>query len=329
MEIQNLPPRYESAVPMIMDPAPPDHETMAGIPKHLYNPGQRVKAAVHFSRDNSMQSEITDQDGVMLGARWEDPSQDERIKKAHKAGLIDYVEVNYPIAFGWDPASLNAPILVHTSSNPICSFHGVSPKIAQMIKEGAEDCASPWIGEHLTWLGAEKSGSLGYQINPLFTEEFKDVAVSNVKSLSEFYGRPIALELGPLYLPATGYESEIHFLKDVAIETESRIILDITHWQIANRNLGRPAEYGLDVLPKELIVELHVAGMRLGAEDNHWHDAHFVIPNDEVMGLTADLVSTLPNLRAVTFEHQADGPEKDFHQTLEKLNTLMDGARPN
>ena len=264
-----------------------------------------------------MQPENNARDGVMLGARWEDPSQDVRIVKARKAGLIDYVEVNYPVAFGWDPASLDMPILVHTSSNPICSIHGVSPRIAQMIKEGADTCASPWIGEHLTWLGSENSGSLGYQINPLFTGEFKDVAVSNVQSLTEFYGRPIALELGPLYLAATEYESG------------SQIILDITHWQIANRNLGRPAEYGLDVLPKELIVELHVAGMRLGKDDNHWHDAHFVLPNDEVMGFTADMVKTLPNLRAVTFEHQADGPENDFHQTLEKLNMLMDGARPN
>jgi uncharacterized protein len=276
-----------------------------------------------------MQGENTDQNGVMLGARWEDPSQDERIIKARDAGLIDFVEVNYPVAFGWDPATLGTPILVHTSSNPICSFHGVSPKIAQMIKEGADQCASPWIGEHLTWLGSEGSGSLGYQINPLFTSEFKDVAVGNVKSLCEFYDRPIALELGPLYLPATEYESEIHFLRDVAVETDSQIILDITHWQIANRNLGRPAEYGLDVLPKELIVELHVAGMRLGSDDNHWHDAHFVLPNDEVMELTGGLVSTLPNLRAVTFEHQADGPEDEFIQTLEKLNTLMNGARPN
>jgi uncharacterized protein len=275
-----------------------------------------------------MDGENGNPDGVMLGARWEDPSQDDRIKKARRNGLIDFVEVNYPVEFGWDPASLDAPILVHTSSNPICSFHGVSPRIATMIKQGADNCASPWIGEHLTWLGSENTGSLGYQINPLFTDEFKDVAVGNVNSLTEFYGRPIALELGPIYLPATGYESEIHFLRDVAVETGSSIILDITHWQIANRNLGRPAAYGLDVLPKEIIVELHVAGMRLGAEDQTWHDAHFLLPDDEVLEFTADLVATLPNLQAVTFEHQADGPEDDFHQTLEKLNTVIGDSRP-
>ena len=174
----------------------------------------------------------------------------------------------------------------------------------------------------------EGSGSLGYQINPLFTYEFKDIAVANVKRLGEYYGRPIALELGPVYLGATEYESEIHFLRDIAVESDSRVIVDVTHWQIANRNLGRPEDYGRDVFPAERVVELHIAGMRQSEEDKHWHDAHYVLPSDEIFALTAELIKELPNLQAVTFEHQADGPEEDFLGCLERLNAMMDGVRP-
>ncbi len=152
--------------------------------------------------------------------------------------------------------------------------------------------------------------------------------MANVRGLTEYYGRPIALELGPIYMGATGCESEIHFLRDVAVETDSQVILDVTHWQIANRNLNRPAEYGLDVFPADRVVELHVAGMRLGSDDRHWHDAHYLLPSDEVYDLTERLVNELPNLRAVTFEHQSDGPEDEFVQALERLGAIMEGVRP-
>lgn len=153
---------------------------------------------------------------VKLGARWDDPALDDRIRRAHARGLIDYVEINYPVPYGTDVAALGVPILTHTSSNPTCSVHGVDPSVARMVRDAAVAADSPWIGEHLTWLGSAESGSLGYQINPLFTRDFKDVAAANIGRLRAFYGRELAIELGPVYVDATDYDSEMHFLGEVA-----------------------------------------------------------------------------------------------------------------
>ncbi len=263
---------------------------------------------------------------VKLGARWDDPALDDRIKQAHARGLIDYTEVNYPVPYGVDVLALGVPILAHTSSNPTCSVHGVSRSVAKLVRDAAAAAQSPWIGEHLTWLGSAESGSLGYQINPLFTRDFKDVAVANLGRLRAYYGRELAIELSPIYVAATDYDSEMHFLGDVARAADVKIILDVTHWQIANRNLGRASDYGLDALDRERIVELHVAGMREGS-DGFWHDSHRDLANDDVLGWTERLVGELPGLRAVTFEHHADSAADAFFTGLETLDRLMGEAR--
>ena len=263
---------------------------------------------------------------VMLGARWDDPAQDDRIRQAHTRGLIDYAEVNYPVPYGVDVLALGVPLLAHTSSNPLCSVHGVNPSVARLVRDAAAAADSPWIGDHLTWLGSAGSGSLGYQINPLFTRGFKDVAVANIGRLRAYYGRELAIELSPIYLGATDYDSEMHFIGEVARAADATIILDVTHWQIANRNLGRANDYGLDALDRQRIIEIHVAGMRQDA-DGFWHDSHHDLPNDDVLSWAERFVGELPCLRAVTFEHHADDAEDAFFATLETLDRLMGEAR--
>lgn len=263
---------------------------------------------------------------VRVGARWDDPAQDARISDAYRQGLIDYIEVNYPIPFGADPSALGIPILAHTSSNPTCSAEGVNLNIARRVKDGADSADSPWIGEHLSWLGTAPTGSLGYQINPLFTDEFKRLTVLNVMRLRDYYARPVALELGPIYVHSTDYPSEMHFLGAVADDADTKVIIDVTHWQIANRNLDRPANYGLDAIDPHRIVELHVAGMRQGS-DGFWHDAHDVRPSEEIMAIAADLVRDLPALETITFEHNPTAPEEDFFRCLRDLNPVLGNAR--
>lgn len=263
----------------------------------------------------------------MLGARWDHVSQGNRFGKAAAAGLIDFAEVNYPIEIGADPHALGLLVLAHTSFNPTCSALGVAECVARRIKEGADRASSPWIGEHLSVLGEAGAGALGYQMSPLFTPEVRDIAVENVTALKKYYGRPVALELGPLYVGATAYRSEMQFLADVAAATDCDLILDLTHWQISNRNLSRPADFGLDALPPDRIIELHIAGMRLGSNKRHWHDAHQLVPPDEVIEQAVALAYRLPNLRAVTFEHHPTAPEQDFIGTLERLARLFAARR--
>ena len=260
---------------------------------------------------------------IRIGARWDLGGQNPRFAKARDAGLLDYVEVNYPVADPVGADALGLPILAHTSNNPIASAGGIPEGVASAVKAGADASDSPWIGEHLAWLSAEDSGALGYVFTPLLMEEFAEQAAHNARCLARYYGRRLALELAPVYCRSGEYPSELHFLNDVARRSDADIILDVAHWQISNRNLQRGPEYGLDALDWHRIVEIHVAGMRKSAGSRYWHDAHGLPLNDDVLAMARRLAHCLPNLRAITFEHAHDAPEQDFYDNLRRLREVV------
>ena len=261
---------------------------------------------------------------LQLGVRWDEPSQDVRLNRAFRAGLLDYVEANYPITPGHPPQVDPAiPIYVHCPVNPIASPQGVNWRLAAQVREAAEQYRSPWVGEHLCWAGPGAEGRLGYIVTPLLSEEFQKVAADNTRKLSDYYGRPVALELAPVYQHTGTIDSEVHFLSKVAEEADALIILDVAHFTASNRNLARPMDFGLSTINPQRIVELHVAGIRPSGSGRHWHDSHDRVPEPAILELVQHLIRTLPALRAVTFEHAEESPESELVSTLEALRRMM------
>ncbi|RSV22290.1 DUF692 family multinuclear iron-containing protein [Sphingomonas sp. ABOLH] len=267
------------------------------------------------------------QRAVRLGARWDDASENQRFKLAKQEGLVEYVEVNFPISETENPLEIGLPILAHTSNNPICSAFGYDIEIASRVRDGANAVNSPWVGEHLAMLGCSETGALGYVINPLFIEDFAETAVQNVLSLTDYYGRPIALELGPLYTPPDGpFLSELDFLGSVATRANAGIILDLTHWTISNKNLGRQLDFGLDHLPAERVIELHIAGMRQSSSGDLWHDAHGANLSEEILRILTEVLPRFFAVEAVTLEHSIERPDRDFLTSLELTRNAMNAA---
>ena len=192
------------------------------------------------------------------------------------------------------------------------------------MRDGVQSSDYPWVGEHLAWLNLEPSGSLGYVVSPFFLKDYVKVAVDNIHFLQDYYGSKIALELGPVYGHSGEFESEMHFLGEVAEAADALIILDVTHWQISNLNLKRDSMYGLEALNPDRIVELHIAGMRASSDGNYWHDSHAHMPTDTVLDLVRDnLKNILPKLEVVTLEHSADAPESDFYTSLKAIRSIF------
>lgn len=255
-----------------------------------------------------------------LGARWDEPTQDARLRRAYREGLIDFIEANYPITPGYPPAvGSDVPVLVHCPVNSIAAPLGVNMALAAQVKDAAETFNSPWVGEHLCWSGPGAEGRLGYIVTPLLCDEFVRVAARNTRQLAEFYGRPVALEWAPVYQQTGSFESEVHFHSAVAQEANALVIFDVAHWLASNRNLGRSEDFGLEVLDPERIIELHVAGIRPSSCGRYWHDSHDRVPEKAVLEFTTHLIRTLPALQAVTFEHDDGAPEADLFRTLESL----------
>jgi uncharacterized protein (UPF0276 family) len=261
--------------------------------------------------------------GLHVGARWDDTKQTVRFQAARSRGLIKYAEVNFPISPLDNIQDIQIPILAHTSENPLCSSHGLNYSLAEMVRQGAIASNSPWVGEHVSFSGSDEIGALGYVINPLFIADFAATAVANIRQLSAYYEKPLALELGPLYTPPSGdFRSELDFLNYVAEETNSKIILDLAHWTISNRNLGRSADFGLTHLSRHRIIELHIAGIRKGG-GNIWHDSHGESLDQEVLELTGFVLKYGHEIRAITLEHSFERPEEDFFRSLDELHMAI------
>ncbi len=262
-----------------------------------------------------------------IGARWDDISENPRFFIAKDLNLIEFVEVNFPINSADKPELVGLPIYAHTAVNPLCSALGVGSDVAEVVKAGADAADSPWIGEHVSMMGFSATGQLGYVISPLFVQEFADVSIRNAIKLQKYYGRPIALELAPLYSQPKGdFRSELDFLAHIATQADTKIILDLAHWTVSNRNLKRAPDYGLDQLPAERVIELHIAGIRKSPGHDTWHDGHGRTLEPELLDLLKLTLDRFPNVEAVTLEHDGSLPQEEMFESLESIHQVLHGA---
>lgn len=258
-----------------------------------------------------------------VGSRWDDEIQNERTVKAKKMGLVEFVEINYPIADGENPYEVELPFYAHSANNPLCSAFGFDQSLIEMVKREADLYDSPWVGEHLSWLSFESGNALGYVFNSIYSHDFFEIACENVSWLQSYYNRPLALELGPQYQVVGDFSDEIDFLIGVSKRTGAHVILDLSHQIISNHNLGRSVDYGLDRLFDADTIEVHVSGIRKSQSSKFWHDCHDVLPNETTLTILKDFVTKSRTVKAVTFEHSSSSSEKDFLQGLENIHGAL------
>lgn len=258
---------------------------------------------------------------IKIGMRWDTEKQNERAELAFKNNLLDYIEVNYPIAKYENPCDRKIPIYAHSSFQPLASSFGINRELAEQIKLEILKTKTPWVGEHLSWLGFENGVSLGYVFNPIYTKDFMQICLDNIKELQGYYECPIALEMGPHYNLFGDYQSEIDFILEVAEKSKSYIILDISHWMISNHNLKRPSCYGLDKLLDAPVIEAHLSGIKESSDGQFWHDAHSVSPNKTTLEVLGKLVKK-NTLQAITLEQEINVNEEIFFRDLNNIHEI-------
>ena len=260
---------------------------------------------------------------IKLGVRWDDENQNERFIEAKELGLIDFIEVNYPIAKNERPMDVGLPIYAHSANNALCSAYGLNEALVEMVKEEANTYNSPWVGEHLAWLGISEKGALGYVFNPIYNDEFFDITVNNIEKLKRIYKRPIALELGPQYALKGNFKDEIDFLIKTAEKTNSGVILDLSHLIISNNNLGRELDYGIERFKKANTIEVHVSGIRKSQHSKFWHDCHDILPNELCLQLLSEFCKESKTLKAITFEHTPEASPSDFMKGIHSIRSAI------
>ena len=157
-----------------------------------------------------------------------------------------------------------------------------------------------------------------------------EALASGIRALRSAVPLPLALETGVNYLHRRpGELPDGEFVARTVEAADCGLLLDL-HNVFTNARNGRQAvEDYLAQIPLERVWEMHLAG---GVwHDNYWLDAHSGPIPDELFRIAEQLVSMLPNLRAIIFEIYPTfvplvGLDAIRHE-IHRLRSLWEGRR--
>jgi uncharacterized protein len=179
----------------------------------------------------------------------------------------------------------------------------------------AERLEPALVSDHLSWSALD--GTHFHDLLPLpYLEEVVTHVAERVLRAQDVLGRRLALENVSGY--ARFAESELaehEFLAAVAERADCAILLDVNNVVVSAANLGFSAEAYVDALPRERVVQLHVAGHE--ASGAQLLDTHGAPVADPVWRLFERAVARFGPLPAVL--------ERD--RSIPPLGELVDEAR--
>lgn len=232
-------------------------------------------------------------------------------------GLIDYVEVPFEL-LRHDPQIIGLrariPIVLHCASLSIGGRVGCQEETLHEIDHWLDSTNSPWIGEHLAFITAEKgdpivdardaSGetyNVGYTVSPPMNREVLTRTVCNLKRYRRRFRKKILLENSPLYfrLPTTTM-SQAEFFQALCSMTDVGVLLDLSHLYISSQNMEFDPLLELEKFPLEKVVEIHISG--IDAQAGAFWDNH-AEPAPDIVYRMLEKVLQLVSPRAVTLEY--------------------------
>jgi uncharacterized protein (UPF0276 family) len=152
------------------------------------------------------------------------------------------------------------PVAMHGVSLSIGSCDPLNGEYLYQLKALADRVQPAWISDHLCWTGV--GGRNLHDLLPLpYTEEAVGHVVERVCRVQDFLGRTILLENVSSYLSfCESQMREWEFLAAVAEAADCGILLDVNNVFVSAFNHGFAAEDYLAGVPRERVLQFHLAG---------------------------------------------------------------------
>ena len=221
--------------------------------------------------------------GFGLGLR---PQHYEEILEGNPA--IDWFEIiseNYMIEGGQPLYMLDRireryPIVMHGVSLSIASTAPFDMDYLRALRALAERVQPKWISDHLCWTGVH--GVNLHDLLPIpYTQEALDHVVDRVNYVQDFLGRRFTIENVSTYITFAQSEmSEWEFVSELARRTGCWLLFDVNNVYVSAFNHGFSAIDFLNGMPRNQVVQFHVAGH--SHEETHIIDTHDHPVCDEV-----------------------------------------------
>jgi uncharacterized protein (UPF0276 family) len=193
---------------------------------------------------------------------------------------VDWFEViseNYMIPGGQplrilDQIRERYPVVMHGVSLSIASTAPLDQDYLAQLKALAERVEPRWISDHLCWTGVH--GVNLHDLLPVpYTQEALDHIVDRVGQVQELLGRRLTLENVSSYI--TYGESEMtewEFVSEVARRADCWLLFDVNNVYVSAFNHGFSTDDFLHGVPRDRVVQFHVAGH--SHEGDHIVDTH-------------------------------------------------------
>jgi uncharacterized protein len=193
---------------------------------------------------------------------------------------VDWFEViseNYMIRGGQPLRMLDQireryPIVMHGVSLSIASTAPLDMEYLQRLKTLAARTNPRWISDHLCWTGVH--GVNLHDLLPIpYTKEALDHVVQRVTQVQDFLGRRLTLENVSSYVTFGQSEmTEWEFVNEVATRADCWLLFDVNNVYVSAFNHSFDAGAFLRGVPRDRVVQFHVAGH--SHEESHIIDTH-------------------------------------------------------
>ena len=170
-------------------------------------------------------------------------------------------------------------IVMHGVSMSIGSTDPLNLDYLRKLKSLADAVRAAWISDHVCWTGV--AGRNSHDLLPLpYNEQSLRHVVERIRIVQDVLERPLVLENPSSYVTFTSSTmSEAEFVSRMATEADCGLLLDVNNVYVSSVNHDfDPMEY-LDEIPRERVVQFHLAGhTNLGTHLIDTHDGHVIDP---------------------------------------------------
>ncbi len=218
----------------------------------------------------------------------------EILEGSPKVDWFEVISENYMVDGGQPLRMLDRireryAVVMHGVSLSIASTSPLDMDYLKRLKALAARVEPKWISDHLCWTGVH--GVNLHDLLPIpYTQEALDHVVDRVSQVQDVLGRRLTLENVSSYVTFGQSEmSEWEFVTEVATRADCWLLFDVNNVYVSSFNHGFAASDFLNGVPRDRIVQFHVAGH--SHEESHIVDTHDHPVCDEVWDLYRDAVA--------------------------------------
>lgn len=231
---------------------------------------------------------------------------------------IDYVEVPFEL-LRHNPSVIEVgeakPIVLHCASLSVAGQVAPSDETVDAIAGWIERTGTPWLGEHLSFISAEREVAgehadeyapgepynIGYTVCPPMNEATIGRVLASVARAEERFPVPMLLENPPIYFPIPqSTMTQVEFVNEICSRCDAGLLLDLAHFYITSQTVGFDPLETLLEYPLERVVEVHVSGVETEA-GGHWDNHAKRAPEIEFEMLACVLERA--GVQAITLEY--------------------------